>query len=230
MNKFPDVLNPPKTARPRRHKRHRDSRKRCPYCLWDLTDLDPEELKKRGNLCPLCRHAILENLMSTPVYKFTRSQQWDLLANDMEYIWQAERRDFDVYIYGMGSNYNPDYGEAKDGLYGMLVEKDAVVRLEKEFIEAEGELDLLIIAYLNKLAAWRGDMARRLFAGRQWRLSARRLSITHSSRREAAGFQLDFIQACPWGAFGSPAKKEETVVYLEKILEKLSWDQGNMGA
>ena len=237
MDKFSGVLEPPstikyppKTARPMHQKHHRDRRKRCPYCLWDLTDYDSEELKELGNLCPLCRHAILENLLSTPVYEFTRSQQWDLLANEMEYIWKAEHRDVDTYIFGMGSFYNPDYGEAKERLYGMLAEKDAVMRLEEEFIEAEGELDLLIIAYLNKLSAWRGDMAGRLFAGRKWRLSARRLSMTHFSERELAGYQLDFIQASPWAAFGSPEKKEETVVYLEKILEKLTWDQGNMGA
>ena len=237
MDKFSGVLDPPstinhppKTERPMRHKRHRDRRKRCPYCLWDLTDYDPEEIKERGNLCPLCRHPILENLLSTPVYEFTRAQQWDLLANEMEYIWKAEHCDVDSYLVWMGPFYNPDYGEAKKRLYGMLTEKDAVVRLGEEFIEAEGELDLLIIAYLNKLCAWRGDMARRLFAGRQWRLTARRLSMTDFSEKEVAEFQLGFIQACPWGAYGSPDKKEKAVVHLEKMLEKFSWDQGNMGA
>ncbi len=237
MDKFSGVLDPPstinhppKTERPMRHKRHRDRRKRCPYCLWDLTDYDPEDIKERGNLCPLCRHAILENLLSTPVYEFTRAQQWDLLANELEYIWKAEHCDVDSYSFWEGPFYNPDYGEAKKRLYGMLAEKDAVVRLEEEFIEAEGEMDLLIIAYLNKLAAWRGDMARRLFAGRQWRLSARRLSMTVFSEKELAGFQLGFILACPWGAYGSPDKKEKAVVHLEKMLENLTWDQGNMGA
>ena len=237
MDKFSGVLDPPstinqppKTERPSRPKRHRDRRKRCPYCLWDLTDYDPEELKVLGNLCPLCRHAILENLLSTPVYEFTRTQQWDLLANEMEYIWKAEHCDVEAYIFAEGSYYNPDYGEAKERLYGMLAEKDAVVKLEEEFIEAEGEMDLLMVANLNKLQVWRGDMAGRLFAGHRWRLSARRLSMSVTDEKERVEFQLGFIQTCPWGAYGSPNKKEEAVVYLGKMLEKLSWDQGNMEA
>ena len=148
----------------------------------------------------------------------------------MLYLGDAEHLDVDTYIFGMGSYYNPDYGEAKEKLCGMFVEKEALERLQEEFIEAEGELDLLMIGHLNKIKVWRGDMARRLFAGRQWRLSARRLSLTQFSEKEVAGFQLGFIQVCPWGAYGSPDKKEKALVYLEKMLEKLTWDQGNIGA
>lgn len=235
MNNFrstvldPPITNdqPPQTYRPRRRRRYRDKRKKCPYCLFDLTDFDPKE---QGPDCPLCRHAILEHLLTTPVHEFTRVQQWDLLANEMEYIWDGEHRDVDSYLFGMGQYYNPDYTDAKDRLGGMFAEKEALLRLVEEFLEAEGELDLLMIAHLNKIGVWRGDMARRLFAGHQWRRSARRLSLSVPSERERVEFQLGLIMATPWGAFGYPGEKGKTVAALEEILRKLSWDQENFGA
>ncbi len=108
---------PPLHPRYRRRRRW-EQRKICPYCLADLTDYDREEFKELGYVCPLCRHTILDHLLTTPVYQFTSSQQWDLLANEMEFVWNAEYRDVDSYLFGMGSYYNPDYSEAKERLYG----------------------------------------------------------------------------------------------------------------
>jgi hypothetical protein len=216
---------PPKTYRTRRRRRIRDKRKRCPYCLWDLTDYDPEDLKEKGYVCPLCRHAVLDHLLTCPVHEFTRAQQWDHLTNEMDYLWKAGHVDVDSYIEAMGEHYNPDYKDAKELLFSMLIEKDALLRLEEEFIEAQGEMDLLMIGHLNKIKIWKGNLAMRLFAGRPFRIAARRLSMTVPSERERVEFQWGYIQACPWGAFESPEEKEAVVVHLEKMLESLSWDQ-----
>jgi hypothetical protein len=216
----------PKKHRPQR-RRWREKRKTCPYCLIDLTDYDPKEFEELGYVCPLCRHPILDHLLTTPVYQFTRPQQWDLLANEMEYVWKAEHFS---YHFAMESTYNPDYGEAKERLFGMLEEKEALLRLREEFILAEGELDLLMIGHLNKLGVWRGDMARRLFLSHPWRMTARRLSITFPSERELAEFQLGLIKATLWAVFKNPAEKDELVEELEKRLERLSFGQSEWGA
>jgi hypothetical protein len=198
--------------------------------LIDLTDYDPKEFEELGYVCPLCRHPILDHLLTTPVYQFTRPQQWDLLANEMEYVWKAEHFDVDSYHFAMESTYNPDYGEAKERLFGMLEEKEALLGLREEFILAEGELDLLMIGHLNKLGVWRGDMARRLFLSHPWRMTARRLSITFPSERELAEFQLGLIKATPWAVFKNPAEKDELVEELEKRLERLSFGHSEWGA
>lgn len=225
----PSLDIPPKTQRSRRRRRW-EIRKTCPYCLTPLTDYDPTEFKEMGYVCPLCRHPILDHLLTTPIYQMTRAQQWDLLDNEMEYIWNAEHFDVDSYLFGMGSYYNPDYGEAKERLFGMLEEKEALQRLREEFLLAEGELDLLMIAHLNKIKVWSGDMARRLFAGHRWRMTARRLSLTFPSERELAEFQLGLISATPWAVFKDPAEKEELVDLLAERLRKLSPGQSRWGA
>ncbi len=48
---------------------------------------------------------------------------------------------------------------------GTLAEKDALHKLQEEFILAEGELDLLMIGFLNKLKVWRGGYGEAAFPG-----------------------------------------------------------------
>ncbi len=221
------IDQPPKTERPERHRHYRDKRKKCPYCLFDLTDYDPKEL---GKVCPLCRHQILDHLITIPIYEFTRAQQWDHLANEMEYIWDGEQRDVNSYVETMGGFYNPDFSDAKERLLRMFLEKNAVQMLREEYLEATAEMDLLIVFSLEGFRGGKGEMARRLYAGRQWRFIARRLSMTVTNEREMAYFQMGLIQDTPWGCLGEPGEKEKLLAPLEERYRRLSWEQENLGA
>lgn len=67
----------------------------CHYCLETLSALEVKSLKRRT--CPICRHSLLATLCGIPVHRLDRPQQWTLLANEMQYIWEWKFRLFRSY-------------------------------------------------------------------------------------------------------------------------------------
>ena len=227
--KSPVVKLPPKNARPRRRRRYENRRKKCPYCLSDLSAMDPGKFEALGNVCPLCRHILLEPLLRVPLRLFTRPQQWDLLADELEYIWNWEYRDVSSYRYFMAEFRNDDYTDEKERLVLALVAKGEVLRFRKEFLESEGDLEDLIGNYLTTRKGGDGRLGLNLMGGRKWRNWAHVLSEGSPAKRELLRFQWEMLKATPWGAFGSPGCKDDIVGALEEELKGTSPDSGNEG-
>jgi len=201
----------------RGRRRRRRSRIRCPYCLEDLTDLELTPPKH----CFLCRHDIPASTWGVPLHCLNRPQQWDLLAGEMDYQWNAEHYDVLSYLDTMGEYFNPDYSDAKHRLLGMLIDKAAVLALAEEFIEAEGELDALVAGYLRKREGREPYLAFLLMKGSKWRQWAFGLSAEAAGPLLVAEYQLDYVRNLPWGAYIRPAVYGNVLKYLEERLEKL---------
>jgi hypothetical protein len=226
---------PQKTRRP--YSPWEDGSSRCPYCLEKLKNVqDGASPKGKPPLgppsgpvpglgptktCPLCRHDIPPTLLGVPPHALNRAQQWDYHLNDMAYLLKAEHLDVESYIFAMGEFYNPDWKVAKDRFMQMLVERDSVVRLREEFLEAEGELETLIVQYLRKGSGGESGLAGLLLSGDKWRQWARGLSAEGAGPRLVAEFQLDYVRHLPWGAFESMHRQAESIRYLKERLEQL---------
>jgi hypothetical protein len=200
----------------------------CHYCLESLPRLEEEGSELRA--CPICRHKILENLLGIPVHLFNRPQQWELLANELEYIWNWNyeiiknyRNYFNLYLHAYRTE---EYSEAKVSFENLNDSKFLVLSLREEFMEAEGELDILIAAYLEKVSKRRGyekwhnwgSLDEFLIRGRSWRERAKDLSREGAAKREITEFQLEMVRATSWGAFGSMAEKNKILSLVELRL------------
>lgn len=219
---LPPIVRGPRIA-PRRPRLRRapDPRPRCPYCL----ELFPPEILEKGKdlVCPLCRHPLVIDLLTTPVHRFSRRQQWVLLENEMEFIYQWGLRDLDIYLFSQGEFFNPDYVEAKDRLMALREDRDQVNRLVEEFMEAEGELDLLIIGYLEKKSHGWSGLGREILRGRPWRQKACALSREFTIGRPVLEFQLGLIKDLNCAVFGGWEGQGKVIRALEARMAE--WDQ-----
>lgn len=222
----PDIREPKKSTRSPKRGLGEDGKSICPYCLEALSNMEAEPSLRRH--CPICRHGIPITILGTAPHRLNRPQRWDLLAGEMEYIWNWEHRDIGSYREHMQEFYNPDYCDAKERLVIQLRAKMEVEKLREEFLEAEGELDALIAGYLQKNRNGGGGLAGSLLQGRKWRLRAEVLSAAGASPRPTAEFQLDYVQSLNWGAFGSWESKDAVIQSLERRLEKMN-EEGSGG-
>jgi hypothetical protein len=154
-------------------------------------------------------------------HALNRPQEWAYLDNDLEYRLRGERQDVESYIFAMGEHYNPDYKEAKDRLMEKVFERDALLRLREEFLEAEGDLQTLMVQYLRKKRKGESGLARLLLSGEKWRQWARGLSAEGAGPRLIAEFQLDYVKHLFWGVYESLRLYEETIHYLKDRLDQL---------
>lgn len=218
----PDLI-PPEPEGDRRRKR-----KKCPYCLLDLTDFTPEELREFNHQCPICFHKIFDPLISTPVHSFDRFQQWDFFANELEYIWDWEYwllRDYREFFNTYRHEYRTtQYSDAKDRFERLNDAKPRVLRLRDEFLEAEGELDLLIIGFLEKIPEKDGGLAWHLRRGRVWRTRAVGLSAASPSHRELLQFQFDLVKAASWAVYREDGVREFLLEKLEEAVKNCKGD------
>jgi len=192
---------------------------RCPYCLENFS---PEILKtSKESFCPLCRHKVVFTLLSAPVHRFNRRQQWDYLANELGYILEWGRRDLDIYLFSQGEFYNPDYRGAKDRFVERCYAAQAVLRLREEFLEAEGELDHLIEGYLRKEKKVDGGLGAELLKGRTWRDKAKLLSAEEAPPRRITEFQLEMLSDLDCAVFGGLEEQKRAIRYLKARLEEL---------
>lgn len=189
-------------------------RSTCPYCLEILTDL----LEDSIGVCPLCRHRSAPSLCRTPVHLFKRPQTWDLLANEMAYIWDWEFQLLESYQTSMSGYDSPSFEEARADFIHLGEAKDSVLRLREEFLEHPGDLEVLIAHYLENYPQGGGDLAKDLLKGKVWRDQARELSARGAGRSEILEFQIGFVAATSWGAFGmNPLPK---ILLLQKLEAK----------
>ncbi len=225
---LPPILKRPRVS-PRRPwtAREPDPRPRCPYCLEFFSSEILEDLKDK--VCPLCRHPLVLNLITTPVHRFSRHQQWVLLDNEMEYIWQWGRRDLDIYLFSQGEFYNPDYMEAKERLMDLYYAKGAVKRLSEEFMEAEGEFDLLIVGYLEKSKHGGGGLGMELLRGRPWRQKAWALSQEFATGRQVTQYQLTMIKDLNCAVFGGWEGQGAVIRALEARMAEFDQDWEGIG-
>lgn len=160
-------------------------------------------------------------LLGTAPHCLNRPQTWDLLANEMGYLWDAEHLVLCSFREIIGMSYNKDYYDAKDHLSWALSAKASVLSLREEFLEAEGDLDVMITFYLEKKQGGGGNLAGSLRRGRKWRRRARALSGEGAGPRAIAEFQCGLVKTLNWGVFGSFEQKESTLLFLEDRLAKL---------
>ena len=196
-----------------------DGSSRCPYCLEKLSTLhdDPSALPP----CPICRHDIPSTIRGVPPHALNRAQQWDYLYNDMGYRLMGERWDVESYIFAMGEFYKPDYMDAKDRYMEKVFERDALGRIREEILEAEGDMETLILQYLRKRAGGESGLARLILSGGKWRQWARGLSAEGAGPRLIAEFQLDYVGNLFWGVFESMRLYKDTIRYLKDRLDQL---------
>lgn len=147
------------------------------------------------------------------------------MACEMKTIWKDNHRDVMTYHNYQSQNWNPDFGEAKQRLINMLIDLEEVLRLRMKFMEAEGELDVLVAEYLKNKGWGRGNLGDRLILARPWRLRAMDLSREGGPVRSLAEFQLEYVKSLSWGVFGYSGDKGAIVAMLVKRLEKLSPSQ-----
>ena len=196
-----------------------DGSSRCPYCLEKLKNV--QEDPSAATHCPICRHEIPLTIIGVPPHALNRPQEWDYLANEVRYRLRGERIDLDWYIFAMGEHYNPDYMDAKDRYMEMVFEKEALLRLKEEFLEAEGELETLIVQYLRKRLDGESELARILLTGGKWRQWARGLSAEGAGPRLVAEFQLDYVRHLFWGVYETLYQHKKTILYLKDRLDQL---------
>ncbi len=196
-----------------------DGSSRCPYCLENLQN--QPDTQSPQNLCHICRHEIPATIRGVPLHALSRPQQWDFLANEIRYLLVGQRRDVESYIFAMGEHYNPDYMEAKDLYMAKVFEKNALLGLREEFLEAEGNLETLMVQYLRNRINGESGLARLLLSGDKWRQWARGLSAEGAGPRLIAEFQLDYVSHLFWGAYESLWKHEATIFYLKGRLDHL---------
>ena len=215
----PVIEKPKKDNRSWRWRPDEGGSSRCPYCLEDLKDVGAEPSPQ--TLCPICRHGIPVTLLGVALHCLNRPQQWDLLANELHYIWDWEYCDVSSYRDNFSGYWNPDHSENKDRLVLLLTARDAVLRLREEFLEAEGDLDPMITFYLERQHDGEGHLAADLRLGRKWRRRARALSGEGAGPREILEFQLAFVRTLHWGVFGNGDRKLRTIQWLENRLERM---------
>jgi hypothetical protein len=212
-------LHPPRAAG-RRRRRSRERRKKCPYCLLDLMEVEPAESSFLERMCPLCAHVLLDGLPATPLRQFTRIQKWDYLANEMEYIWDWEYRDLSSYRDTMGEFRNGDYTLEKDRL--PLAAKNEVLKRRGKFLRAGGDPETGILEYLKGRKTGDGRLGRNILRGQKWRDRARLLSEGSPTEKQLRRFRLGLVKAAPWSAFGNMADYFGMAEYLGKKLEEVS--------
>jgi len=223
----PRLFRPRKSPRKPRLVRAPDPRPRCPYCL-EFFPLEILENWKEG-VCPLCRHPLVVTLLTTPVHLYSRAQQWMLMANEMEFIWQWGRRDLDIYLFSQGEFYNPDYMEAKDRWMELYYAKEKVLGLREVFLEAEGEFDLLIAGYLERSRPRDGGLAREILQWRPWRGRARALTREYAGGRPVTEFQLGMVKALDCAVYGGWEGQGEVIRALEARMAEYGQDWEGLG-
>lgn len=148
----------------------------------------------------------------------------------METIWKANHLNIMAYHNNPSEYWNPDYGEAKGRLLNMMIDKDEALRLRNKFMEAEGELDVLIAEYVKYKGRRQGNLGDLLIWERPWRKRALDLSREGAPARPLAEFQLEYVKSLSWGVFGYSGDKGAIMAMLEERLKKLSQGHCNWGA
>lgn len=192
-------------------------RSACHYCLEPLASVEVESRRA----CPVCCHIILTPCLGTAVHLFNRLQQWDLLANEMDYIWRWEYALFrEVRHKPLGSLFEFEYEKQDfealgDAKYEVLGRRDA-------FLDQPGDLEDLIGRYLDSMGYFDGHLAVDLARGRKWREMAKDLSAEGAGLAEITWFQVQLVKDTCWGAFGYyPEEKEKILRFLEGRADRL---------
>lgn len=190
-------------------------RARCPYCLEPFSPEMLETQLKRA--CPLCRHQIPPSLLGIPVHLLNRPQRWDLLANEMDYIWNWEYELFLKVRQKEFSSFTEFQYEKED--FEALCDGLHAAREQKElFLREPGDMEDLLAQFLKyrEDSAWR--LPQDLEGGRKWREMAQDLSAEGAGFQEITWFQIQLIRSTSWGAFGreGAAVKEAVLKMLEQ--------------
>ncbi len=191
----------------------------CHYCLEPLAQVEVDT--RRLRVCPICRHSILTHLLGTHVHLFNRRQQWDLLANEMAYIWNWEYwllKGFQSTMCGLPSD---QYTEAKDEFVKLGDAKRDVLAQKEVFLGHPGDMEALIPQFLENYPEGGGNFAKDFLKSRKWRDLAKELSGECADKREILDFQIEMVKGTSWGAFGfDVSEKGKTLLLLEARLSR----------
>jgi hypothetical protein len=221
----------PKAAREIRVEREADSAAstpakpliQCPFCLEPAAAL-PEKGVFRE--CPICRHPLNPDLMTTPLAQMSREQRLRMIVEDMKFVLANENallRSYKKWVTG----YDPEYNEMQTEL---SLRGAKVIEFEKESRELlhsmgdlEDEANWLFARIAPDDLRLIGWMTQR----RILRQKALFLSLTGASPAKIAAFQLELAGQSGWGSYGDSKERDRVLALLKaripkSILEKIA--------
>jgi hypothetical protein len=188
----------------------------CPFCLEPIPPeyLDPD---RHYLVCSVCKRWILAELLRFPLTHYGRYEDMAHLCLEAVFIrhWQwVLMRNYKRLTDG---GRDEDYRQGKGEFEALVAGVSFLLEQQTLFVMKEGEVDVLVYAFLENPPGRFGTLGRDMRAGREYRERARELLLSRAPLSAFTNFQIDLVTATSWGAYGEREKDE----VLARLRERL---------
>ena len=194
----------------------------CPFCLEPHSTVPDKGVFRE---CPICRHNLIADLMTTPLPQMSREQRLKLIVEDMRFVLGNENallRSYKKWVTG----YDPEYDQMQTEL---SLRGAKVIEFEKEsriLLSTMGELEGEASGIFNRLAREDARLIGWMAERQSFRQKALSLSLAGAGKNRVSAFQLEMVEKSGWGSYGDSKERERVLALVrgripKSTLEKL---------
>jgi|GEM_PF-4827673 len=186
----------------------------CPYCLEPMDALPEKDVFRE---CPICRHNLFPDLMTTPLDQMNRKQRLKLIVEDMRFVLGNENtllRSYKKWVTG----YDPEYNQMQTELSQRGAK---VIEFEKEsqiLLSTMGDLEEEAFGIFARIAKDDTRLIGWMAERQSFRLEALFLSLTGDGKNRISTFQLKMVEASGWGSYGDSRERDRVLNQLRNRI------------